>query len=301
MSYKFTFADNAVYTSTDVNNITKRLVTSGVEDCFSDDVAYNVSKFNDIGKLIYTKGTVPESFSSLRVEKVSDTEILINPGTAFFSDGAVIEIEAGGETLTTTPGCKNFVYLKNDLAEKNICYPVCSESKPTGDYVLLAEIDENGEVVDKRTFAKGKVPGYQSVAGEPLFFKETVKAVLTDSCNGNGHAEFDIGNNSYKYIICTNLLTDEGKAENLSIYRIEDGSAASFHVAGKYQEIQLDKSGAIHLYTETKSPYIGHKATLSFEDGILKVDVEVYCSSDWGSDLGDAGDEVDVALNLIFV
>ncbi|MBQ3181751.1 MAG: hypothetical protein IJB50_03230, partial [Clostridia bacterium] len=140
MSYKFTFADNEVYTATDVNNITKRLVTAGVEDSFSDGVAYNVSKFNEAtGKLLYTSGTVPESCNSLKVEKSSDSEILINPGCAFFKDGAVIEIEAGGETLPYVSGSKNYVYLQNDLTNTNKCYPACSVDLPTGDYVMLAE------------------------------------------------------------------------------------------------------------------------------------------------------------------
>ena len=107
MSYKFSFADNATYNAADINSITKRLVTGGVGDSFQDGVAYNVSKFNEAGKLLYTSGVVPESCQTLKVTKVSDTEILINPGNAFFNDGAVIEIEAGGETLSYISGKKN--------------------------------------------------------------------------------------------------------------------------------------------------------------------------------------------------
>lgn len=301
MSYKFTFADNAVYTSTDVNSITKRLVTSGVEDVFSDGVPYNVSKFNELGRLMYTKGTVPENFLSLKVEKISDDEILINPGTAFFDDGAVIEIEAGGETLTFTPGCKNYVYLKNDLAEKNTCYPKCSTSEATGDFVMLAEIDENGEMSDKRTFARGKLPGYESVAGKALFFNETVKATLTDYYSGTGHAEFDVGNNSFKYIIFTNLLSQREDPVNLSIYKIEDGGTVSFYMAVNQEEARCDKSGKIHLYYEKYGPFKEHSVKVSFENGILKADVAVSCSQGWGNNLGDAGDEIDVKLEFIMI
>ncbi|MBO5734120.1 MAG: hypothetical protein J6R66_04450, partial [Clostridia bacterium] len=125
MSYKFSFADNATYSAVDVNAITKRLVTSGIEDNFTDGVAYNVSKFNEAGKLLYTSGAVPESCLSLKVEDAGNGKILVNPGKAFFDDGAVIEIEAGGETLSYVSGFKNYVYLKNDLADKNKCYPYC--------------------------------------------------------------------------------------------------------------------------------------------------------------------------------
>ena len=115
MSYKFSFADNMVYSASDINEITKRLVTSGIEDSFTDGVAYNVSRFNEAGKLLYTSGVVPENCFTLKVIKASDTEVLINPGLAFFNDGATIEIEAGGEILPFVSGSKNYVYLKNDL------------------------------------------------------------------------------------------------------------------------------------------------------------------------------------------
>ena len=47
MSYSFSFCDNAVYSAADVNKITSRLVTSGIEDPFTDGVPYNLSAFND--------------------------------------------------------------------------------------------------------------------------------------------------------------------------------------------------------------------------------------------------------------
>ena len=164
MSYKFSFADNAIYSATDVNNITKRLVTSGISDSFVDGTAYNVSQFNEAGKLLYTSGTVPESCLSLKVVKYSDTEILINPGVAFFDDGSVIEIEDGGEIMAYVAGAVNYVYLKNDLLASNVAYPYCGTKEPEGDCVLLAEINIYGTITDKRTYAHGKLPGYQSVA-----------------------------------------------------------------------------------------------------------------------------------------
>jgi len=224
MSYKFTFADNEVYTATDVNNITKRLVTAGVEDSFSDGVAYNVSKFNEAtGKLLYTSGTVPESCNSLKVEKSSDSEILINPGYAFFSDGAVIEIDAGGEMLSFVSGSKNYVYLKNDLINTNRCYPVCSVEEPVGDFVLLAEIDENGEITDKRTYAKGKLPGYQSFAGNVLRIQDTIQ--VTENSNSK---TFDIGNNNFEYILVY-VERDAQTLPCLGIYDIKNKTYLGFY------------------------------------------------------------------------
>jgi len=299
MSYKFTFADNEVYTATDVNKITQRLVTSGVEDVFADGVAYNVSKFNEAGKLLYTSGTVPESCNSLKVEKLSDSEILINPGYAFFSDGAVIEIEAGGESLPFVSGSKNYVYLLNDLINTNRCYPACSIDEPTGDFVPLAEIDENGEITDKRTYAKGKLPGYQSVAGNVLFFKEIVKTTHTTKSYASGHAEFNIGNNSYQYILFTNLIDGNDVLKNLSLYKISDGSVTSFYTYGNKNGAIVDKSGKILVYYASSHPYERHIVTVSFENGILKIDAEIT-SSEANRNV-NVGDIVNVNLNMIFI
>ncbi len=234
MSYKFSFADNATYNATDINSITKRLVTGGVGDSFENGVAYNVSKFNEAGKLLYTSGVVPETCLTLRVDKVSDTEILINPGNAFFNDGAVIEIEAGGETLSYISGKKNYVYLKNELVDKNICYPYCGIDEPTGDYVLLAEIDENGVISDKRTYARGRLPGYQSVAGNVLVIDETVETVAeTNSNTLTGSATFDIGSNNYEYILVYTPFVYPGTYDptlpNLGIYDIAKGTYTAFY------------------------------------------------------------------------
>ena len=142
MSYKYSFADNEIYSADDVNKITKRLVSSGIEDSFADGVAYNVSKFNEAGKLLHTSGVVPESCLTLKVTHLGENTVLINPGIAFFDDGSVIEINDGGEELTYTEGVVNYVYLKNNLESANISYPCCTPDEPEGDYVLLATIDE---------------------------------------------------------------------------------------------------------------------------------------------------------------
>lgn len=244
MSYKFSFADNEVYSATDVNNITKRLVTSGVEDSFSDGVAYNVSRFNEAGKLLYTAGVVSEDCNTLKVTKANDTEILINPGTAFFNDGAVIEIEAGGEILSFVSGSKNYVYLKNMLLDENRCYPCVSVNEPTGDYVLLAEIDENGEITDKRTYAKGKLPGYQSVAGNVMRIQDSIQ--VTQESNSK---TFDIGNNNFEYILAY-VERDTNTLPCLGIYDIANQSYLGF---GSYSE---DTS---FDYTTNKS-YLYYKA-----------------------------------------
>lgn len=292
MSYKYSFSDNEIYSSSDVNEIAKRLVTSGIEDSFTDGVAYNVSKFNEMGKQLYTSGVVPEDCLTLKVNKIADDEILINPGLAFFSDGATIEIEAGGETLKITPGVKNYVYLKNDLADRNICYPCCSVEAPEGDYVALAEIDESGTVSDKRVYAKGKLPGYQSVAGMPLYIKETVELTLLSGFAANGSAKIDIGNNNFNYILCPGFNDNGSGYQSLSIYRISDGKIMSYFSFGDSDA--LARSSQLCLFNNGSMRR--DTAMVSLNDGVLNLNIT--SNSSMGK-LGKAGDIMRITVNLI--
>ena len=297
MSYKFSFADNEVYSSTDINEITKRLVTSGIEDSFTDGVAYNVSKFNDAGSQLYTAGVVPEDCLTLKVSKAEDGKILINPGLAFFNDGAVIEIEAGGETLSYILGAKNYVYLKNDLKDKNICYPCCTTDTPEGDYVLLAEIDEQGKISDKRNYARGKLPGYQSNANSVLYLNEKITATLNTNSSAYGSAQFDIGANNFNYIMIVNFEGDTSYNDVLSIYRISDGRIIGFC---NYNDANDAKYSTEKLFSRYRTSGLREYVGLSFVDGILSVDLEVHKTLGLsGSSLGVAGSTISVPINLI--
>ncbi len=281
MSYKYSFADNEVYSAADVNNITKRLVTSGIEDSFTDGVAYNVSKFNEAGKLLYTSGAVPESCLSLKVEDAGEGKILINPGKAFFDDGAVIEIEAGGETLSYVSGSKNYVYLKNDLINTNRCYPCCTASEPEGDYVLLAEIDASGNITDKRTYAKGKLPGYQSIAERVLVIDETVSKVAEASEKYlRGSVTFDIGNNNYEYILVYSPFIDIDNMNCIGIYDIINKTYLSFYGTNISSQTGLPYGAAYSANNVTSHADVDHddytELTFSVEDGKLTVNYLEY-------------------------
>ena len=294
MSYKYSFADNAEYSADDVNEITKRLVTSGVKDSFADGVAYNVSKFNEAGKQLYVAGVVPESCMTMKVTSAGDGKILINPGVAFFDDGSVIEIEDGGEELTYTKGAKNYVYLKNDLKSANVSFPCCSTEEPEGDYVMLAEIGSNGELTDKRTYARGKLPGYQSVAMGALFIDENVELSCIGSQIFEGEAEFDIGFNNFKYMFSVGERDTPTKYESLAVYNIESGNIVSFRRVNS-SDCALSNTEMYTFFDQAKKRiYIRP----SFADGKLKLYVNMYNPYDISSLIGT---KVSVNLKLILI
>lgn len=224
MSYKYSFADNGEYGASDVNGLVSRLVSSGVADVFSDGVAYNASALNGIVQAVYTAGVVPESVDTLRVVKQSEGVVTIAPGLAFFADGSTIEV-TGAETLSYEAGVKNYVYLKQDLAAQNRNYPVCSTVAPAGDFVLLAEISADGAVTDKRVYARGKVPGYQSNANVCMVSEQSIfveEEVLGQS--GITNFSIDMGTNNYSRVFC---ICDPGSGDSsgqMGVYSLTDGS-----------------------------------------------------------------------------
>ena len=73
------------------------------------------------------------------------------------NDGSICIVDDDGVLLDYTQNSVNYVYILNDTtANDNI--PMCTTAEPnsTSDVVMLAKIDENGNITDKRNYAKGK-------------------------------------------------------------------------------------------------------------------------------------------------
>ncbi len=270
MSYSFSFVPNNVYGAQDINEITKRLVTSGVEDIFEDGVPYNFSHINTISKNISTMGVIPEENTSLKVTnngKVNDEyTVTIAEGTAFFEDGSTITIYDGGETLAYTYGQKNYVYLHRDL-NLNRNMPKVTLTEPEGDYVPLAEIAEDGTVTDKRVFAKGKLPGYMSD------YNNTKKIEVTLD---KGYGEIDLGGTNHKCLTC---FVWEQIVENREDFLYPRYSAMFFINNGKILwNISVDGS---RCKISNNVPYIAtfkynsdgsdQRANISIHDGIMSI------------------------------
>lgn len=156
MGYTYTFFDNQTIGSDDLNKLTKRFVTSGIADIFSDGLPYNLTKLNEVICSNVTEGVVPETDTSLKVY-VSEENAVISTGSAFFPDGSVIDVDAEGITVPFAPNTTNYIYLVSDTTANKV-YPLCSEKTESGNVILLAVINPDGSVTDKRTYAKGKIP-----------------------------------------------------------------------------------------------------------------------------------------------
>lgn len=241
MAYEYSFADNIEYGAEDLNKLVKSLVSSGVADPFANGIPYNAEKINDIVKTVYSDGVVPDSDSTLKVSKVSDGTIAIAPGLAFFEDGSTIRITEAHQ-MPYTPGAINYVYLKQDLTEKNQNYPVCSVDAPSGDFVLLAEISEYGVITDKRTYAKGKVAGYQSNANCSMVIeKEIVINEETQGETGSTSFTIDMGTNNYSYVFVVVNWGSSSRGQ-IGVYSLTDRTyfCARIYGSGAYNQISTE-------------------------------------------------------------
>lgn len=172
MPIKNSFIDNGSYQAADLNNIYRRLMYNpSAGQVFSETggegqtAAYEASHLNALTQTLCSPGVISDSSYTLKAVKLpQENKLRINPGTAVFEDGTVMDVEPGGHELAYLQNVKNYVYLKQQSGE---CFPVCGQTAPAtdGSCIPLAEISESGKFTDRRPFAKCKNNGYASNAG----------------------------------------------------------------------------------------------------------------------------------------
>ena len=82
--------------------------------------------------------------------------------------------------------------------------------------MLLAEIAADGTVTDKRTYAKGKVPGYQSNANVCMVSEQMVTLE-----NKTAKFTIDMGTNNYSQVFSIAKGSNDGQ---MGVYSLTDGS-----------------------------------------------------------------------------
>ncbi len=206
MGYTATFLHNQSYSALDINKRLSLYVTSGVADPFEDGVPYNAGKLNDLSNPLVNAGVVPSTDLGCKVTiNTTEKTVTILSGVCFFDSGTAIEIDASGVTLPYTAGQKNYVYVKSDLVANKV-EPYCTTDEPTGDYVLLAEVSESETLTDKRIYARGKLPGYES------YFNHSAKKTITETLPyGNTSKSYDFEGNIFENFAFVSWNVSGGK------------------------------------------------------------------------------------------
>ncbi len=124
------------------------------DNAFVEGTEYTIDALNRITSTLVTKGIL---LTGGRCKPTfSDGIISIADGICVFSNGAK-KRQNSIETISYIEGGTNYVYFLNDTSNKNKISLVNSLTEPVnGDYIMLAEVSENGNLMDKRTYSAGK-------------------------------------------------------------------------------------------------------------------------------------------------
>ena len=153
---KHSFIDNALYGTEDVNNITKNLVGAGIAPFPTKDT-YTAEDLNGLTSALVGSGT---SLGGCKCT-VSGTTVTVAPGIIYFANGVVMTVDSenggAGHLITVPVSTAGYVYAVYSTAVQTADI-VFGETLPTSETVVaLCQLTADGDIYDKRVFARSKV------------------------------------------------------------------------------------------------------------------------------------------------
>lgn len=248
MAYKCSFLDNQMYSAQDVNDIFARITSGGV---VFTDTGYTFGDLNAAQSGV-TYGGVTRDINSCRVIKSGNT-YKISKGACFMNDGSAIIFDSDGQEIEITSGVLNYVYLKR-RTDINSIEIVVSVAQGDEDCIPLAEIDEKGEIFDRRKYARAKID--LPVGGK---LRELTANFSQCASNVSETVTFDMGDGDFGYaIMWTGSRTYMGdthirQANGRNLVQLEEGKEVRLSIGrfdGEEKElISLKKDGQmLHIY-----------------------------------------------------
>ena len=267
MGAKYYFLDNDEYTAQDMNNVLSTLTTQGVSLYKQSGMA--LMDYEEAIKNLVEPGVEIYNTDACKIVKADDGNYYASAGTCWLPDGSCMVID--DEKLAVenyTAGQLNYVYARHDIPNNRMC--IWASIQTISDYVVkLAEIDENGNIYDKRTFAMTKLatPTTSLVyykSRETLYFSdiERIPNDIVDEPFINSHegaaattAYVDIGYPSFRYAmigyegLCWRDISDDKthyctSPQNGYVYLRKDGQKLKFyyqyHSGSSTRQFQMD-------------------------------------------------------------
>ena len=216
MAYRCLFMDNGIYTAQDVNDALSNIVSEGVSGYpFGSDA---VAGLNTAIAGITSGGTQFKGTSCLLVHNGGTYKI--SEGSCFMADGSQIIFDSDGYVIEHQNGVYEYVYLERDVLHNTVNVVVSSQSGGVNT-IPIAEINTDGTVIDRRSFAKSKV----SLLAEPQNIGIIKRIVHASLDVGNTSFDVELGFNGWKYMIYTVSPSRTGRT--LEIIKLEDGDIVS--------------------------------------------------------------------------
>lgn len=151
MGYKSSFLDNEIYGADDISAAFSRILTSGVlvypeRETVADSLNEMTSEVVDAGVT---------DFGGLEVSR-TETGAKVGQGTAFFESGVAVVVDSEGATVDFEEGTAVYIYFIYQ-PEFNSVLLKATEELPDGDTLVLAYIDADGNISDRRSYASAKM------------------------------------------------------------------------------------------------------------------------------------------------
>ncbi|MBQ9757171.1 MAG: hypothetical protein IJW15_01980 [Clostridia bacterium] len=164
MGIKYSFIDNMVYGPEDINDITKSLTGAGIAPFASKD-SYDASDLNGLTSALVEAGASLDGCECC-VENAGTAEmtVAVSQGIVFFESGVRLTVDEDGYTIPVTPNTAGYVYAHYSPSLQKADIVFGTELPTDGEYVVLARLEEDGSLKDKRAFARSRIATFGSNA-----------------------------------------------------------------------------------------------------------------------------------------
>lgn len=157
MAIKYSFVDSAVYGTDDINDITRSLTGAGVAPFVSKD-SYNATDLNVLTSTLVEGGVgLGGCKCAVYNPGTADMSVTVAQGIVFFESGVRLTIDEEGFVLPITPNSAGYIYAHYSPSLQKADIVFSGELPTDGEYVILAEISDMGNVTDRRPFAQSKI------------------------------------------------------------------------------------------------------------------------------------------------
>lgn len=188
--------DNQEVTTDTLNNIAIDLGATTFNGFTTNK--FGVDELNNITKSLVSKGVTQGSNKCKPY--LSGSDLYISTGTIIFDTGAKIRITSPQQV---TAQVSTYIYALNDTS-RNIAEIVVSETKPTtGDFVLLAYLDENSKLTDMREWSRSNV---LLTSNQPLTKSISMEKTETGASMST---EIELNWSSWNYVLFEHKYYDE--------------------------------------------------------------------------------------------
>ncbi len=197
MGISYSFVDNIIYGTEDINDIARSLVGAGVAPFVSKE-SYSVSDLNALTEALVGDGVQLDGCKcSCNVEDGTRL-VTVSEGILFFENGVRLVVDSDGYLLETEVNSAGYVYghFNEGLQVGEILFS--DEVPADGCVVLLAHIDAKNNLTDRRTFSRSKVGTLgrnitREVEFTPKTYSSSDKPYFTTTVNNTKYYKYALG------------------------------------------------------------------------------------------------------------